>query len=62
MLILTRNTTERVCIGNDIVLHVLEVRGGRIKLGFDAPQDVRIIRKELIEGRDERNDRRRKQD
>lgn len=50
MLILGRRVGERLIIGENIVLTVLESRGGstQIRLGIEAPDDVKIIREELI--------------
>ena len=40
---------EKVIINEDIILQVVEVLGGRVKLGFDCPSHVRVLRKELLE-------------
>lgn len=47
MLKLERRAGERVIIGGDIIVEVLEVRGQIVKLGFDAPLAVRIYREEI---------------
>ena len=47
MLALSRKPGEKVVIGNGITLIVVEVRGGRVRLAFDAPEEVRILRAEL---------------
>jgi carbon storage regulator len=47
MLALSRKPGEKVVIGNGITLTVLEVRGKRVRLAFDAPEHVRILRGEL---------------
>ncbi len=47
MLVLTRKKQEHIHIGDSIVLTVLEVRGNRVRLGFDAPANVRILRAEV---------------
>ena len=47
MLILTRKPGDAVCIGKDIEVVVLEVHGDRVKLGFTAPADVPIHRREV---------------
>jgi carbon storage regulator len=49
MLVLSRKPGEKVHIGEDIVLTVLEVRGSRIRIGIDAPEDTTIARAELNE-------------
>jgi carbon storage regulator CsrA len=47
MLVLSRKLNEKVCIGNHITVTVLAVRGGVVKLGIEAPANVRILRGEL---------------
>ena len=47
MLVLTRKPNQQLHIGNDIVITVVKVRGNTIRLGIEAPRDVRIIRSEL---------------
>ncbi len=49
MLILTRKEGEALQIGDDITLYVHEVQGGRVRLGFDAPKSVQIVRSELLQ-------------
>lgn len=48
MLVLTRKVGERIRIGDDVTLQVLEVRGGQVRLGLAAPPDVRIFREEVF--------------
>ena len=47
MLALSRKPGEKVVIGNGITLTVVEVQGDRVRLAFDAPDQVRILRAEL---------------
>ncbi len=50
MLILTRKEDQSVVFPNcGIVIHVLSVKGRSIKLGFEAPRDVEVLRGELVE-------------
>jgi carbon storage regulator len=49
MLVLSRKPGETVHVGEDIVLTVLEVRGSRVRIGIDAPDDTTIARAELNE-------------
>ena len=49
MLVLSRKQSERVVIGRDIVITVLETRDGRVRLGFEAPQGTPIHREEVFE-------------
>ncbi|BDZ45076.1 carbon storage regulator [Naasia aerilata] len=48
MLVLTRKKGERVMIGDDIVITVIDIRGDGIRIGFDAPRGVPIQRAEVI--------------
>ena len=48
MLVLTRKKGERVMIGDDIVVTVIDVRGDGVRIGFDAPRGVSIQRAEVI--------------
>ena len=52
MLVLTRKTGEKVVIGGGITVTVVEVQGNRVRLAFDAPDQVRILRAELLGGQD----------
>lgn len=45
---MTRKQGEKILIGDDIVLTVLDVRGDSIRLGVDAPRGVRIQRDEVV--------------
>jgi carbon storage regulator len=47
MLILTRKVGEIIRIGDAVTIRVLEVRGSQVRLGVDAPADVRIFREEV---------------
>ncbi len=49
MLILTRRPNESVVIGSNIEVKVLEVLGNQISLGFIAPREISIYRKEVFE-------------
>ena len=57
MLVLSRKVGEVVVIGGGIEITVLEVSGSRVKLGFRAPQDVEILRREIAEAASFRNER-----
>jgi carbon storage regulator len=47
MLILTRKVGETIRIGEAVTVRVLEVRGSQVRLGIEAPPDVRIFREEV---------------
>lgn len=49
MLILSREIDEDILIGDDIVVRVVDVRGGTVRLGIDAPSHVSIDRREIRE-------------
>lgn len=52
MLVLSRKSSETIHVGDNIVIHVLKVRGAQVKLGIEAPADVTILRSELTDGTD----------
>lgn len=47
MLVLTRKAGESIVIGDDVVVTVLEVRGGQVRIGIEAPREVTIYRAEV---------------
>jgi len=47
MLVLSRLESQRIRIGNDIVITVVRIEGHSVRLGIDAPRDVNIRREEL---------------
>ena len=49
MLVLSRKKSEVVCIGDNIKVMIVEVRGDRIRLGIDAPREVKVHRKEIYD-------------
>jgi carbon storage regulator len=49
MLVLGRKENETIHIGENITVTVLSVRGGVVKLGINAPNNVRILRGELAQ-------------
>jgi hypothetical protein len=51
VLALCRKPGEKVVIGNGITMTVVEVRGNRVRLAFDAPDQVRILRADSPAGR-----------
>lgn len=50
MLVLTRAVGDRIVIGGTVVVTVLYCRGGRIRLGIEAPEDVAVVREEILVG------------
>lgn len=49
MLILTRKTGQGFRIGDDIEITVTEISGDKVRVGIDAPRDIKILRSELSE-------------
>jgi len=47
MLVLSRKENQQIIIGDNIVVRVLQVEGGRVRLGIEAPAEVPIRREEL---------------
>lgn len=47
MLVLTRKAAETIQIGDNIVVKVIRTGKGTVKIGIEAPNDVRVIRGEL---------------
>ena len=51
MLVLTRKVGEQVFLGKTIWIKVVEIRGNKVRLGLEAPEDVAILRHELIDAK-----------
>ncbi len=49
MLVLSRKPTERIEIGDNVVVTVLEIRGSKVRIGIDAPKEIHVLRSELKE-------------
>lgn len=53
MLVLTRKAGERICIGDDIVVEVIETVGrNTVRLGVSAPDDISVDREEIRKRRE----------
>jgi carbon storage regulator len=52
MLVLSRKPGEKVVIGNGITVTVVAVIGNRVRIGIDAPNQVRILRAEIANWQD----------
>lgn len=59
MLVLSRHKGEAIIIGDDIVITLVEIRGDKVRLGIEAPQDVSVHRQEVYEAiqRSKRDDK-----
>jgi carbon storage regulator len=53
MLVIRRRAGEAIMIGDGIEVEILEVGAGRVKLGVSAPKNVRVLRKEVEQTRQE---------
>lgn len=49
MLCLSRKPGERIFVGPDITITVVEIKRGVVRIGIDAPTQVTIIREELAD-------------
>jgi carbon storage regulator len=49
MLILSRKINEKIMIGDDISISIIEVRGDQVRLGVDAPRSVKVFRQEVFD-------------
>ena len=52
MLIISRKKTESLIIGGNIEITVIDIQGDRVRIGIEAPGDIKIVRKELLETED----------
>lgn len=54
MLVLSREKDQEVVIGNNvIVVTIVEIRGDKVWLGFTAPREIPIVRRELLDRMDD---------
>lgn len=49
MLVLARSNGESITIGDNIEITVVDIQGGKVKLGIKAPKEITVLRKELLE-------------
>lgn len=49
MLILSRKVDQKIKIGADITLSIIEIRGDQVKIGVEAPKSVKVFRQEVLE-------------
>jgi len=55
MLVLSRRVGERLVIGDDVVITVIDVRSDGVRIGIDAPRHVKIHRAEVLEAVEKAN-------
>jgi carbon storage regulator len=51
MLVLSRKVDERIVIGDQITVMIVEIRGNKIRLGIEAPKEIPVMREELLAGK-----------
>ena len=49
MLVLSRQKDESIMIGDGIRITIVDVRGDKVRIGIEAPKDVKVFRTELYE-------------
>ncbi len=49
MLVLTRKMGDGIVIGDDITIKIIEIKGGAIRIGIDAPKECKIYRQEVFD-------------
>jgi carbon storage regulator len=49
MLILSRKINEKIMIGDDISVSIIEIRGDQVRIGVDAPKTVKVFRREVFD-------------
>lgn len=49
MLVLTRKVNQSIVIGDNIELLILECKDGTVKIGIEAPKNVKVFRKEIVD-------------
>jgi carbon storage regulator len=47
MLVLSRQRDESIVIGDDIEITIVDIRGGKVRIGINAPKNVTVHRKEI---------------
>lgn len=55
MLVLARRINERIIIGDSIFISVVDIKGDQVKLGIDAPENVKVYRQEIFDAIQEEN-------
>lgn len=48
MLILSRKIDQKIRIGENIVLTIIDIKGDQVKIGVEAPNDVKVFRQEVF--------------
>ena len=57
MLVLSRHRDESIMIGDDVVVTIVDIRGDKVRLGIDAPQNIPVHRQEVYDAIQRENQR-----
>jgi carbon storage regulator len=49
MLVLTRRRMQTLMIGDSVTITILDIRGGQVRLGVNAPRDIGVHREETFD-------------
>jgi len=49
MLVLSRRKNDSIIIGDDVTVTIVDCDGDKVRIGIDAPKNIRVLRKELME-------------
>ena len=55
MLIITRRPGEKIMLGDDVVVHVMEIVGNSVRIGIQAPRSIPVYREEIWDAVREEN-------
>lgn len=55
MLVLTRKPHQKIMIGDDVVINIVEVQGDNVRIAIDAPREIKIYRGEIYQAIQEEN-------
>jgi carbon storage regulator len=55
MLVLSRKIDERIMIGDQIEISIVDIKGDQVKIGIQAPGSVKVYRKEVYEAIQQEN-------
>jgi carbon storage regulator len=47
VLIITRRPSQKIMLGDDVTIHVMEISGNSVRLGIEAPRSVPVYREEI---------------
>jgi carbon storage regulator len=55
MLVLSRKVNEKIRLGKDIEITIVAISGDQVRIGIQAPKDLRILRSEILEEIEKQN-------